>query len=137
MRYGAWRWAGMALGAILLMTTPASTQGPTRFAALARLQPGLWNLRELDGGNSAPRAICVASPDTFIQLEHRDLPCSRLVVDNDVRSATVHYTCPAGGYGRTSIKVETSRLAMIDTQGIASNRPFAYRAEARRVGACR
>lgn len=137
MRYGVLRRAGLALGAILLATTPGPAQGPARLAALERLQPGQWSLRELDGGNDAPRSICMTDPNVFIQLEHPSLPCSRLVIDNDARGATVHYTCPAGGYGRTAIKVETARLAMIDTQGIAGNRPFAYRAEARRVGACR
>ena len=135
MRNSAWRWAGIALGAILLATTPGPAQAPAGLAALSRLQPGLWNLRDLDGG-SGVRSICVADPTVFIQLEHRGLPCSRLIVDNDTNSATVHYTCPAGGYGRTEIKAETSRLAVIDTQGIARNRPFAYRFEARRAGAC-
>ena len=60
----------------------------------------------------------------------------RVVLSNDVKGATVHYTCPANGFGRTSVRVETPRLAKIDTQGIMGNAPFAYRAEARKVGAC-
>jgi hypothetical protein len=48
----------------------------------------------------------------------------------------VQYTCRGRGYGRTHIRRETSRLVQIDTQGIADGRPFAFAAEARRVGDC-
>jgi hypothetical protein len=71
-----------------------------------------------------------------MQVQHRNSPCSRLVIATDTSGATVQYTCPAGGFGRTSIRVETPRLAQIDTQGIVDNTPFGYRAEARRVGPC-
>jgi hypothetical protein len=71
-----------------------------------------------------------------MQVQHRNSPCSRLVIANNERGATVQYTCPAGGFGRTSILVETPRLAQIDTQGIVGNTPFGYRAEARRIGPC-
>lgn len=138
MWYGAWRRAGIALGAILLAVTPAAAQAPAPLAALARLQPGLWAFRDLDGGSSGPGSICLGSNrGVLIQLEHKGLPCSRLVIDNDERSATVHYTCPSGGYGRTSVRVETARLTTIDTQGIVGGQPFAYRLEGRRAGSCR
>lgn len=136
MRFGAWRRAGIALGAILLAIAPAATQGPASLVALSRLQPGLWSFRDLDGAGP-PRSICLGDPNLLIQLEHRGLPCARLVIENDERIATIHYTCPAGGYGRTSIRVETARLAVVDTQGIADSRPFAYRLQGRRTGPCR
>jgi hypothetical protein len=72
-----------------------------------------------------------------VQLEHRGRPCSHLLVSQDERSATVHYTCPASGYGHTVLKLETPRLAQIDTQGIVEGSPFSYRLQARRIGACR
>ncbi len=129
--------AGLAaLLALLALTAFAAPQGGGQLAALARLQPGQWQLRDLEAPATPPRAICVTDPAVLIQLEHRGTPCSRLVITNAAGLATVHYTCAAGGFGRTAIRVETPRLAVVDTQGIAENAPFAYRFEARRVGAC-
>ena len=131
---GTFRRAVVALGAAALLSAPASTQGP--LSALGKLEPGLWQLRDLDSGSGRPEAICVADPNILMQLQHRNSPCARLVIASEARAATVHYTCPAHGFGRTTLKVETSRLVQIETQGIIDNFPFAYRAEARRVGAC-
>lgn len=137
MRFnGAWRRAVMALGALTLVSSAASApQAGTKLSALARLEPGLWQLRDLDNAGAA-QSICVADPSALLQLRHRNAPCSRLVIADDVKGATVHYTCPANGFGRTELRVETPRLAQIETQGIADNAPFAYRAEARRIGVC-
>lgn len=126
----------LAAFALALAAAPTPAQGPGKLTALARLEPGLWQIRDLADRSAAPKSLCVADPDILTQVEHRSAPCSRLVLSNDERSATVHYTCPAHGFGRTSVRVESSRLAKIDTQGIIDNAPFAYRAEARRVGAC-
>lgn len=101
--------------------------------ALASLEPGLWQLR---GEGEATRTICVADPHSLIQLRHGATPCSRLVIASDKSSATIHYSCPGAGWGRTTLRVETPRLARIDTQGIADNEPFAFIAEARRIGPC-
>ena len=133
---GAWRRAVMALGALTLASSAAfAWQGGIKLSALAKLEPGLWQLRDLDNAG-AQQSICVADPSTLLQLRHRNAPCSRLVLSDSASAATVHYTCPAGGFGRTEVRVETPRLVQIDTQGIANNAPFAYRAEARRVGIC-
>ena len=118
------------------VAAPAFTQAAGKLSALARLEPGLWQLRNLEDNRVQPQSICVADPAMLMQVQHRNSPCSRLVIENDAKGATVHYTCPAGGFGRTSLRVETPRLAKIDTQGISGNAPFAYRAEARRVGSC-
>ncbi len=126
---------GVMLGLAAMLASPALTQERDQLNALARLEPGLWQIREV-GQRAAPQSICVADHDMLTQVQHRGAPCSRLVIANEPRSATVHYTCPAHGFGRTSVRVETSRLAKIDTQGIFDNAPFAYRAEARRVGTC-
>ena len=127
--------AGIALGAIAAATAPALTQRPARPAALDKLQPGLWQLRDLDSKAELP-PICLGDPNLLVQLRHRAAPCSRIVVAEDEAAATVHYTCTAGGYGHTVIRVETPRLAQIQTQGIAGNTPFAARLEARRAGSC-
>jgi hypothetical protein len=128
--------AAFALGMIALLPSPAVTQGREKLTALARLEPGLWQIRDLGEPKARPQSICVADPSILTQVQHRNSPCSRVVLSNDAAGATVHYTCPAHGFGRTSVRVETSRLAKIDTQGIIDNAPFAYRAEARRVGTC-
>jgi hypothetical protein len=129
--------AALTLGLTAILAGPAIPQGKgAALSALGRLEPGLWQVRNLEERGSAPQAICVADPAILMQVQHRHSPCSRTVLANDAASATVHYTCPAHGFGRTSLRVETPRLAKIDTQGIVDNAPFAYRAEARRVGAC-
>ena len=102
-------------------------------SALAMLQPGLWQLKT---EGEAPRNICIADPYALIQLRHRANACGRLVIANEKSSATIHYSCPGAGWGRTTIRAETPRLARIDTQGIADNEPFAFTAEARRLGPC-
>lgn len=136
LRNGLVRRALIALGAILAVTAPALTQAPGRPAALEKLQAGLWQLRDLDSPNVQLPLLCLGDPNLLVQLKHRNAPCSRLVVGQDQLSATVHYTCTAGGFGQTLIRVETPRLVQIETQGIAENVPFASRFEARRVGAC-
>ena len=125
------------LGALLALTVPALSQRAGRLAAFGRLEAGLWQLRDLDAPRARHAPVCLGDPTAFLQLRHRSTACSRLVVAQDGRSGTVHYTCGASGYGQTSFRVETPRLVQIDTQGIAGNTPFAHRFEARRVGACR
>jgi hypothetical protein len=127
--------AAMALAAVLLASATAQTQEGGRPSALSRLEPGRWELKNLDSG-SRYASICVADPAMLMQLQHRNSPCSRLVISSSAQETTVHYTCPATGFGRTTLRVETPRLAQIDTQGISRNVPFAYRIEARRSGSC-
>lgn len=115
---------------------PASSQ-QVRVNTLASLERGLWQLRDLETNAVRRQTICLGNPRLLLQIEHRGRPCSHLLVSQDERSATVHYTCPASGYGQTLLKLETPRLAQIDTQGIVDNRPFSYRLQARRIGACR
>ena len=131
------RRARFALGAAIAVSAAAAAAGAaSKVSALARLEPGLWQLRDLDAPKAAQQSVCIADPILLMQLRHRSAPCTRLVVAEGERDAIVHYTCPASGYGQTALRVETPRLAQIDTQGIIDNRPFALRAEARRVGPC-
>jgi hypothetical protein len=126
----------LALGVILLTSLPASAQPEAKLTALSHLEPGLWEIRELGNPDAVPQSICVADPGLLMQVKHGTSACSRVIIANAQDSATVHYTCPSNGFGDTSIRVETPRLAKIDTQGLVGNVPFAYRAEARRLGAC-
>jgi hypothetical protein len=133
-----YRASGRILCAYMLAigVTAAPSQPGKPLPALSRLEPGLWQIREIDNAHAAPHSICISDPGMLTQLQHRQSPCSRFIIANEAQLITVHYTCPANGFGRTSVRVETSRLAKIDTQGIVDNAPFAYRAEARRVGDC-
>jgi hypothetical protein len=132
-----WRRARVALGAAIAVSVAAAAMGAAnKVTALSRLEPGLWQLRDLDAPRAAQQSLCIADPILLMQLRHRSAPCTRLIVADRERDAVVHYTCPASGYGQTALRVETPRLAQIDTQGIIDNRPFALRAEARRVGPC-
>jgi hypothetical protein len=125
------------VGAAIAVSVAAAAMGAAnKVTALSRLEPGLWQLRDLDAPRAAQQSLCIADPILLMQLRHRSAPCTRLIVADRERDAVVHYTCPASGYGQTALRVETPRLAQIDTQGIIDNRPFALRAEARRVGPC-
>ena len=72
-----------------------------------------------------------------MQLRHAGSACSRFVVEDAADKVTVQYTCKGNGYGRTSIRRETSTLVQIESQGIQGGLPFQFKAEARRTGACR
>ncbi len=109
-------------------------QAPT-IAALQVIQPGQWALRSRSDPAQS-RTLCLGDPALLFQLRHGGASCSRFVVANDPRGATVQYRCPGAGNGRTTIKVETPRLIQIDSQGIANNEPFMVVYEGRRVGEC-
>ncbi|RJF85438.1 DUF3617 domain-containing protein [Sphingomonas cavernae] len=131
------RYSVLAVGALTAAAAPAAWQ-PARapgLPALAGIEKGMWELRER-GSSAAPRRICIADPSTLIQIRHGASACSRFVIDSKPDRATVHYTCPGAGHGRTTIRVETSRLIHIDSQGIADNSPFNFTYEGRRVGNC-
>lgn len=122
----------IAAAAVVTVLTVAAAQAPG-FVAFSSVERGQWQLRESGG---AARSVCVSDPAVFFQLRGRGGSCSRFVVENAPTSATVHYTCPGSGHGRTSIAVETPRLLRIDSQGIDAGAPFALEIEARRTGTC-
>jgi hypothetical protein len=109
---------------------PSSTMSLT---ALKQLEPGLW---QLDIKGRAPKQSCLAETTSLVQIEHDQPNCSRFVIANEPKSATIHYSCQRAGWGRTTVRVETPASATIQTQGISKNQPFDYSVQARRVGAC-
>lgn len=109
-------------------------QAPT-ITALQVIQPGQWALRSRSDPEQS-RALCLGDPVLLLQLAHGAAVCSRFVVANDPRGATVQYRCPGSGNGRTTIRVETPRLIQIESQGIMNNEPFVVEFEGRRVGEC-
>ena len=119
----------LGAGGALIAQTPA-------LAMLAKLQRGQWTVTANDG--SPVRNICLGEPLQLVKLRHAGVAnCSRFVVEDEPGKVTVQYTCRGNGYGRTSIRRETDTLVQIESQGIAGGRPFQFRAEARRTGACR
>lgn len=123
---------GLAVAGLVMIGGAAVAAGP--LAALADVEPGKWELRERDGKGA--RMICVAQPMELFQVRHVAGGCQHRVVESSARSATVSYTCPGVGQGRTAVTVETGRLVQIDTQGVSRGMPFASAYEARRVGDC-
>ena len=120
-------------GLLILMCGGASFQHRPALAALGTIERAQWQLRETDGGTSK---LCVTNPAALLQLRHPGAQCTQIVVENSRDVATIHYTCPGHGYGRTTISVETSKLVRIDTQGVVDGSPFASEFEGRKIGAC-
>jgi hypothetical protein len=104
-------------------------------AALAQLQPGKWTLTSHDTA-FATRSLCIGDPKVLLQIRHPVASCNRFVVANDPRRAVVSYSCPGSGNGLTTVRIETPRLAQIETQGVVSGAPFDLAIEARRTGDC-
>jgi hypothetical protein len=132
---------GVPIVAALLAALPAyafataDPADPDDRAALAELETGRWAVRDLDAGVER-EAVCIGDPLLLARLEHAGASCTTEVLASGPKRAIVQYTCPGHGFGHSTLKVETPRLARIDSQGISDNRPFAFRAEARRTGPC-
>lgn len=119
--------------AVLSVGFSAHAQVPG-LAMLADLKKGEWTVRFRDG--DAPRKVCLRSGTELIQIQHLQPNCSRFVVEDGTAKVTVQYTCPGNGYGRTTIRRETSGLVQIESQGIDKGLPFQFTAEARQTGNC-
>lgn len=115
---------------------PAPAAAEADLVSLTQLEPGLWELRDDDNPQIVYASMCIGDRLLLTQPQHGNAACNREVISSDARGATVHYTCPASGFGRTSLRVETPRLVKVDSQGIHRNAPFGFKAEARRVGPC-
>jgi len=134
MRLGFAARAAALIGSSLICAWPGVAQAPGALAMLQRLESGQWELRGTGGGRIA--SICLGNPIQLTQPQHGGANCTRDVVAADANSMTVNYACPGIGRGRTTLRIETPRLAQIDSQGLDHGAPFALRAEARRVGPC-
>ncbi|MEO9132797.1 MAG: hypothetical protein ABI240_16550 [Sphingomonas sp.] len=116
------------------LTAAAPARAP-QLAVLTRIETGQWQLKE-PGTAAVARSLCISEPAVLLQLGHSGAQCSRFVIADTPDAATVHYTCPGAGHGRTTIAMETPRLLRIQTQGIAGGAPFDLDYEGRRIGAC-
>lgn len=123
-----------ALVLLACVALPALGQ-PAVKGILGEFTPGFWELRSREKQGKISR-LCVKDPQQLIQLRHPNDSCRKVVVDEKADEATVQYTCPKRGYGRTHIRKETNTLLQIDGQGIASGQPFSFVVEGRRIGDC-
>ena len=101
------RLAGAGLLASAGLTTAAPAGGPA-LVAVARIEPGQWQLKTL-GSDAAPTSLCIGDADVLIQYGHANAACQRFVVANEPDLATVRYTCTGTGHGQTTLKVATVR----------------------------
>lgn len=133
-RYFA-RYIGFIAAAIsAFVATSGVAQGPA-LAMLDRLEPGQWEVRARPEGSAFK--ICIDNGRKLIQMRHQGDACRRFVVDDTAEMVTVHYTCPANGYGQTTIRFDNPRLVRLETQGISKGLPYNFSGEARRLGSCR
>ena len=129
------RLRALVTGAAIMTAGMADAAQAPAMQALRQLEPGEWEVRERAPG-ATPRRLCAADLQHLLQLRHGRAACRRFIVSDAAESLVVTYDCAGAGNGRTALRVETSRLAQIQTQGIADGAPFDMAFEARRVGAC-
>ena len=118
-----------------LVTVGALALGGAAPAALRGVGGGSWEVSRSANGHGATR-LCVADPAVLAQFEHRGAACTRVILSDKPGEAVIHYTCPAGEFGRTTMTVITPRTLRLESQGISQGLPFSYRLHARRVGNC-
>ena len=123
-----------ALAGLACMLGGVATAQGLQLAMLDRLEPGLWEVRNREGGGT--ERICLEDGRRLIQLRHPKWACRQFVVEDQASSVTVNYTCAGQGSGRTRLRLESNRLVQIESSGVANRLPFEFSAEARRVGTC-
>lgn len=127
--------AAIVLVAGAMTADRASAGGAPGMAALGTLEPGLWELRGR-GEGAQTRRLCFADLRLLLQSEHRGALCPHFVISDSAIAASITYDCGSAGTGRTDLRIETSRLVQLRSQGVEDGAPFAMAAEGRRVGAC-
>ena len=114
------------------IAAPAQTPG---MAVLEGLTPGEWTLKER-GSREPGQKVCLGNPELLLQIQHANTTCSRYVIENGPRKLRVSYKCGRSGQGVTEIKLESTSLVQISSQGIRDNAPFSLNMEGRRTGSC-
>lgn len=109
--------------------------GGEQFAALAGLQHGNWQLKEI--GAATTRDVCAPDPMRLIQLNHPGPACARFAIVDAANQVTIQYNCGPRGYGKTTVTVTNPGQIRLDTQGISPDgRPFDSSYEGQHIGAC-
>jgi hypothetical protein len=128
--------AAATLGLSLAWVAPADAQrSAPRLTMLDRIVAGQWQVHTREAGGFDGR-LCLADGRPLIQLRHPGQACRQFIVQDEANAVSVSYTCGSAGSGLTRIRFENERLLQIEAQGIAQGLPFAFNAEARRLGDC-
>jgi hypothetical protein len=127
--------SGLAALALLGAASVAFADPAGGPKALGTLETGLWEIKGV-GTDMSSHKLCVSDMRQLLQPVQIQPMCKQFISDDAADHVTASFDCAAQGQGRTSVRVETSRLVQIDSQGISGGRPFAARMEGRRVGAC-
>lgn len=114
------------------IAAPAQTP---RMALLDGLMQGEWTLKER-GSREPGKKICLGNPELLLQIQHGSANCTRYVIENSPKKLRVSYKCGSAGQGVTEIKLESSTLIQISSQGFRNNDPFSVDLEGRRTGGC-
>ncbi|MEJ7926853.1 hypothetical protein WG908_08820 [Sphingobium sp. AN641] len=122
------------VAAMMMAGLAGAAQAPLP-AALQRVEPGAWELRQREDGSI--RRLCLVDPQQLLQLQHPGAICRRYTAINTAESIAVSYDCGGAGGGRTDVRIETARLVQIRSEGVAGGAPFSLAMEGRRVGTCR
>lgn len=127
----------LALGALALCLSGAPTGSRSAEpAGLASLETGEWELKER-GSKSKPTRLCVTDGNQLLQPNHVSRQCQRYVIRSTSRQVSASFDCAEGGQGRTDLRIETSRLIQLSSQGVFDGRPYSIALEGRHIGVCR
>lgn len=124
----------IALGATAMLAA-AAPAGTPPLAAVARIEPGQWQIRTA-GSDAAPRSVCVADPAMLLHYGRRAQACEHSVTTNAPDLAVVQYRCAGSGSGSTTVRVATPRAFNLELQGLDGGLPFEEHYEAHRLGGC-
>jgi hypothetical protein len=127
--------AALALAGLAWVAPADAARADAALAMLDRIVPGQWQVRARDSSGFDSR-VCLDEGRPLIQLRHPGQACRQFVVQDEANAVSVSYTCGPAGSGLTRIRFENDSLLQIEAQGIAQGLPFAFNAEARRLGAC-
>ncbi len=138
MKRAGWHALGVLAMSMAIVSAPGAdvaAAGLSAPQALQALETGEWELRGR-GEGAETRKLCVSDLRQLLQVQHGRTLCRSFTVSDSAHAVTVTYDCAAAGNGRTDLRVETTRLVQIRSQGVADGAPFAFAAEGRRIGDC-
>lgn len=125
------------LGLLALLAPVATTAAAAapELRALAGWQPGSWQ-RSVGEGRAVSTA-CLATPAQLLLDGRGDAgSCQFTTIRDTATAASVTYQCSDGRQGRTDLRRDTQQVFTLYAQGVSGKRPFADRAEWRRLGNC-
>ncbi|WP_300973900.1 hypothetical protein [Sphingomonas sp. LHG3406-1] len=129
MRRFGFLFAGLAG---MTLTAAAPVRGP---AALAGVQPGLWETSRSATGQGAHR-VCLRDMVLLATYAHAGDRCARTMLVDRPGFFVMQLDCGAGDFGRSRLSVTTPRSLKIESQGFHRGEPYDLTIYARRVGEC-